>query len=666
MLFYDRDLGYGEFYLHEPPDSTVVTPLEGYCSARSVRPGETISFFVSSQVGPYTIKVYRQSADDVFMADVLGLPKAPSPLSIGRTAWRDGAQWPPAGSLQIPLDWPTGLYVGRVEAAPAAPADIPFIVRAAVDGSQAATLVVMNDTTYEAYNYWGGRSLYGFGSHGSMVWTSPGSGAANLSWAWHVSFRRPVNAVFPEHQQKWAYSEVPFVRWLARQGIEVEWCTLVDLHREANLLDHYRLLVNVGHAEYVSKEMRDRIVAFVRQGGNAAFFTGNTCWWRVRIEDDGQALVCYKDERFDPIFDPAGDPTTDASTVTVNWPDNLAAGLTGVVWSRLVLWFKPEDDAGRARLQYVVKDEGHWVFADTGLHTCEPFGVYDDGKQTVVGAETDVKPESSPAGFTTLAEVKDGDSPVATMGIFSRGGTVFTASTINWTRGLSQDAGRWGPIDQITCNVLERLCPEWGHRDLTIVTGAPAAAGDPAGYTWDVDHTEHVVYRGTDGHIHELWNDTSGWNHGNLTGSIGAPPAAGDPAGYTWDVDHTEHVVYRGTDGHIHELWNDTSGWNHGNLTGSIGAPPAAGDPAGYTLDVDHTEHVVYRGTDGHIHELWSDAASGWGAADLTEVSLAPTAAGDPSGYACESRGMQHVVFRGMARPHEAGGHIHELRWGLG
>jgi transposase len=31
------------------------------------------------------------------------------------------------------------------------------------------------------------------------------------------------------------------------------------------------------------------------------------------------------------------------------------------------------------------------------------------------------------------------------------------------------------------------------------------ATGDPAGYTWDVDRTQHVVYRGGDGHIHELW-----------------------------------------------------------------------------------------------------------------------------------------------------------------
>ena len=446
LLFYDRDLGYGEISLHEPPDSTRVRPLEGYCSAGSVRPGETIGFHVSSQVGPYTIKVYRQAAGEVFMADVSGLPAAPTPLPVARTAWRDGAGWPQAASLQVPLDWPSGLYVARVEAGTAPAADLPFIVRAPVDGSQASILIVMNDTTYEAYNEWGGRSLYGFGSHGTLVFTSPGSGDADLPWAVRVSFRRPVDAVFSEDQQKWTYTELPLIRWLARQGIGVEWCTLVDLHHDPGLLAHYRLVVNVGHMEYVSREMRDHVVEFVTQGGNAAFFAGNQCWWRVRIEDDGQALVCYK--RAD--LDPTGDP----GALTVNWPDALAAEMTGVAWSGYVLSFAADDDAGRERMQYVVEDEGHWVFAGTGLAHGDRFGIYANGSQTVLGTETDVKRDSSPSGFATLAEVKDGDSLVATMGVFTRGGSVFTASTIDWTLGLSQAAGNWGPIDQITRDVL--------------------------------------------------------------------------------------------------------------------------------------------------------------------------------------------------------------------
>jgi hypothetical protein len=44
----------------------------------------------------------------------------------------------------------------------------------------------------------------------------------------------------------------------------------------------------------------------------------------------------------------------------------------------------------------------------------------------------------------------------ATMGIYQRNGTVFTAATINWVAGLSLDGG-WTAVDQITQNVLTRL-----------------------------------------------------------------------------------------------------------------------------------------------------------------------------------------------------------------
>jgi hypothetical protein len=50
-----------------------------------------------------------------------------------------------------------------------------------------------------------------------------------------------------------------------------------------------------------------------------------------------------------------------------------------------------------------------------------------------------------------------------------------------------------------------RIENTWNRADLTAATGAADAAGDPAGYTWNIDSTQHVVYRGTDGHIHELW-----------------------------------------------------------------------------------------------------------------------------------------------------------------
>ncbi|BCJ47812.1 hypothetical protein GCM10010168_21710 [Actinoplanes ianthinogenes] len=192
---------------------------------------------------------------------------------------------------------------------------------------------------------------------------------------------------------------------------------------------------------------------------------------------------------------------------------------------------------------------------------------------------------------------------------------------------------------------------KWHHNDLTLAANAPGAVGNLAGYTWDVDRTQHVVYRGGDAHIHELWFDGA-WHHNDLTAATGAPGAAGDPAGYTWDVDRTQHVVYRGGDAHIHELWF-SGGWNHNDLTAATGAPGAVGDPAGYTWDVDSTQHVVYRGGDAHIHELWF--SGGWDHNDLTAATGAPSAAGDPDGYTWAVDRTQHVVYRG------GDAHIHEL-----
>ena len=194
----------------------------------------------------------------------------------------------------------------------------------------------------------------------------------------------------------------------------------------------------------------------------------------------------------------------------------------------------------------------------------------------------------------------------------------------------------------------------WNRNDLTVAAqNAPLATGDPAGYTWDVDSTQHVVYRGADGHIHELWFNNA-WHHNDLTNaSGGAPLAASDPAGYTWDVDSTQHVVYRGADGHIHELWFNNA-WHHNDLTNaSGGAPLAASDPAGYTWDVDSTQHVVYRGADGHIHELWFNNA--WHHNDLTNASGGPPlAASDPAGYTWDVDSTQHVIYRGGdSRIHE-------------
>jgi hypothetical protein len=496
LLFYDRANGYGEFYYHEPYQAILSSPLEGYALPESLVPGETINLYLNKQsvVGPIAISIYRQDTDLVLMTIIQNIQQYSEPFPIGRMDYRDGPSWPPTAELVIPAGWPSGLYFAHVEAtsvepnqgAPEAPApaprgsgvadtptyslDIPFVVRAAIPGSQSKILVYIPDTTYEAYNFWGGRSFYGFTSMGVVIWSY---GSPIDLWpnyvpprAFRVAFARPYTTFVGI--AKWQAWEVPLIRWLARQGVAVEFCTATDLHKDwtnhADFLQNYQLVISVGHDEYWSQEMRDNIENFATAGGNVCFFSGNVCWWQVRFDLDGWREICYKDPTFDPYA------VTEPYLTTCHWWGTPVCrpetNLTGLSWNTV-------DQSA----VYRVRKPTHWVFTGLNFTTDSWFGLYrnDEGGLTSIvdTGETDSyqQPQSdpcslsSPPGFLRLADVpavndtgNDINAPsTATMGIFTKGkGQVFTVGAVNWAWGLSQGEG-WNEIDQITQNVLTVL-----------------------------------------------------------------------------------------------------------------------------------------------------------------------------------------------------------------
>ena len=217
----------------------------------------------------------------------------------------------------------------------------------------------------------------------------------------------------------------------------------------------------------------------------------------------------------------------------------------------------------------------------------------------------------------------------------------------------------------------------WHHNDLTNATGLPSGLGlgpgefGVTGYVFAGQGTQHVNYAangtGTNGHIIELWWDSNGWHHNDLTIAAGATVAADSvPRGYVFEGQGTQHVIYRGTDFHIHELWWDSNGWHHHDLTTAAGAPLAKGlanggsifGVSGYMFNAQGTQHVNYWGQDHHIHELWWDSSNGWHHNDLTIAAGAPavTRVGAvPTGYAIG--GAQYVVYR------DDNVHATELSW---
>ena len=106
-----------------------------------------------------------------------------------------------------------------------------------------------------------------------------------------VSLNRPMNLCPWGAPFTW---ELPLLCWAERNGYQIDVCTNLDLEFHPEILPGYRLVLSVGHDEYWSAGMRDHLEAFVAAGGNCAFFSGNTCCWQVRVEDQGRALVCHK------------------------------------------------------------------------------------------------------------------------------------------------------------------------------------------------------------------------------------------------------------------------------------------------------------------------------------------------------------------------------------
>ena len=390
LLLYDREHGEAELLTLDP---WPLGRLEGYVSQESVAPLQSLGIHVRSEIGPFRLEVLRRGLSDTSMRN-LGI-FADVQADIPIDASENGCNWPVTTTYNVPYDTDSGLYVVRITAlGGGSNFEVPFIVRPDAHdrrAQQPRILFAVAASTYEAYNWWGGRSLYGHGLLGG------GFGWGTVA-AYQVSTRRPNLSPDDFVKPKFQFWELPCIRWLERNGIEVDYCTSYDLHDNPVLLERYQLLLCVGHDEYWSWEMRNHVERFVSNGSNAAILSGNSVWWQVRFDEPG-AMTCYKDVEADPA---SADPAT-RSRVTVNWyaePANRPeAWLTGVSYKYSGPLIYGGDGVREAPVFEVVRE--HPLLAHTGLTRAGCFGTYREahgrspwagGIYSVVGYEGDARP----------------------------------------------------------------------------------------------------------------------------------------------------------------------------------------------------------------------------------------------------------------------------------
>jgi hypothetical protein len=401
--------------------------IEGYAATTSAAPGERIGVYVSTTAASFTADVYRMgwyggtggrlvASIPAMAGHVQPIPSPDPPTGL------IAPRWARSFTLLIGATWVSGVYMVKLTASNGFQAYIPLVIRAR---RRSAFLFVHAVNTDEAYNDWGGKSLYGdtHYPYGSSQWSA--------HRAFKVSFNRPFAAssgagLFFDY-------EYDMVRWLERNGYDVSYITDVDEDADPGQLLQHRGVLIAGHDEYWSKRIYDGLERAVAHGVNLGVFGGNTAAWQVRYEAlDGaprRVEVCYRDPRLDPLTGRSnGQVTTLWRSPPVNRPPQRFLGMSPV-------GSIPHPAA------WVVKDASSWVFADTGLAS----GASLPG---LVGYEYDhVNPRlPHPATLDILASspvysaARGNDVAQSTLYVAASGARVLNMGSIQWVWGLDDFA----------------------------------------------------------------------------------------------------------------------------------------------------------------------------------------------------------------------------------
>ncbi|WBO62096.1 N,N-dimethylformamidase beta subunit family domain-containing protein [Streptomyces camelliae] len=400
-----------------------VDAVAGYTDRVSVSPGEPFALHVSTTAASFRVSAFRvgwyggRQARRIWASERIPGRARPAPhtLSATRTVRAD---WP--ATLTVDSGgWPEGAYLLRLEADTGHQRYVPLIVRSAEGAGR--TVLLHAPATWQAYNRWGGSSLYN------------GTSGAYATRSLAVSFDRPYDGVGAE---KFLVYEWALVVLAERLGIPLAYSTGVDIHRDPGVLRGAHAVVCLGHDEYWTPQQRAHVTAARDAGTNIAFLGANTCFRRVRLEAgegaDDRTVVCYKsDVRADPLY--GSHPALVTTDYRLPPAPDPESSLTGVLYEGY-----PVD------APYVVRAADHWLYDGTGVRSGDAFA-------HLVGVEYDrVTPGSpTPGPLEIIAHsplVCDGRSSHSDSAYYTTpaGAGVFATGTMRWVEGLVAGTGLLG------------------------------------------------------------------------------------------------------------------------------------------------------------------------------------------------------------------------------
>lgn len=468
-------------------DSTI----QGFATDISVNVGQRIDFKISTDSSNYTIDIYRlgyyQGNGARKITSVT--PSAPLPqtqpqcVSDPSTGIYDCGNWSVSASWNVPSTAVSGVYIAKLTRKDGSQgaSHIPFVVRN--DASTSDLFYQTSDTTWQAYNMYGGADFYG------------GNGP-DKGRAYKLSYNRPISTRGAYSGRDYLFSnEYPMIRFLERNGYDISYTTGVDSDRRGNLIKNHKVFLSVGHDEYWSGQQRANVEAARDAGVNLAFFSGNEVYWKTRMEPsvDGsntanRTIVCYKETWDNAKIDPSPEWTGTWRDPRFSPPSNGGRpenALTGTIY------MSNHDDLA---IQVPAEQGLLRLWRNSGVATQAAAGQASTLSAHTLGYESDEDLDNGfrPAGLIDLSTTV-GDTPeylrdfgnTVTPGTTTHhltlykapsGALVFSAGTIQWAWGLDDDHdGTEGLSDARMQQATVNLLADMHVQPSTLMSGLKSA-----------------------------------------------------------------------------------------------------------------------------------------------------------------------------------------------
>ena len=457
------------------PESTwEMTPgdgstIAGFADPFSVNISDTINFMIQSPASSYTIDIYRigyYGGDGArfitsLTPNISVSQNQPTCQTNAATGLVDCGNWGTSASWNVPATAVSGVYTAHLVRTDGVSDDNEILFVVTNNASTSNIVYMTSDETWQAYNNYGGYSLY----TGDATKTANSPTFAGR--AEEVSYNRPLSTsqadidgiTIPASDDFYQW-DFPMIRFMEENGYDVTYVSQADVSASggAAVLEKHKVFLDVGHSEYWDPGGRANVTTARNAGVNLAFFAGNLMWWKTRwaassiTGENDRTLISYKESLDSAQTDPEDPPTWTGSWRDPRFsppgdggqPENA---LTGQLWTVDCCSYADQVPSAFSKLA---------IWKNTAVASLPPGQTYTMPDETL-GPEwdSDVDNGFRPPGEIDMSKTCEDVSYLLvtpsqnfapgnacnslTLYRASSGALVFDAGTIQWSWGLNSD-----------------------------------------------------------------------------------------------------------------------------------------------------------------------------------------------------------------------------------